>query len=361
MVDSPFTTPKRKRSEMLSDDALRLNTTTQFTFDVNSAAEDGNASPRTRVAHRFRGLALGSGGGGNGPQAESGAIDNDAEDSSRKRIKLPDVEMPDADSPSVIGLSASLHGSPSGRRPSLKSAHVALDDAVVSQSETVAHTGTDDDDDDDDNVNVNDNDDNNTKTDKESNLTPTTLLNPPSPSPIITSQPPHPQPRTKKQRAPWKTRAGTPPFPARSKSLPSSETTTAATGSTTTTTTITDPLRASLTWQDDEITIYDPDDSDDDGTGINGIGFKPTPAIAYARAVRRRQQLAEYRKREEREARAKRSARRRAGGGGAGSLAPEGARLLAGDVLSSGAVKKAKAERRKVRFLEREGAEMIGV
>ncbi|KAK4249328.1 hypothetical protein C7999DRAFT_39584 [Corynascus novoguineensis] len=359
MVDSPFTTPKRKRSEMLSDDALRLNTTTQFTFDVNSAAEDGNASPRTRVAHRFRGLALGSGGGGNRPQAESSAIDNDAEDSSRKRIKLPDVEMTDADSPPAIGLSASLQGSPSGRRPSLKSAHIALDDAVVSQSERVAHTGTDDDN---DNDNDNDNDDNNTKNDKESNLTPTPLLNPPSPSPIVTSRP-HPQPRTKKQRAPWKKRAGTPPFPARSKSLPSSETTTTATGSTTTTTTttITDPLRASLTWQDDEITIYDPDDSDDDGTGINGIGFKPTPAIAYARAVRRRQQLAEYRKREEREARAKRSARRRAGGGSAGSLAPEGARLLAGDVLSSGAVKKAKAERRKVRFLEREGAEMIGV
>ncbi|KAJ4291340.1 hypothetical protein N0V88_006348 [Collariella sp. IMI 366227] len=58
------------------------------------------------------------------------------------------------------------------------------------------------------------------------------------------------------------------------------------------------------------ITIYDPDDSDDDGTGINGIGFKPTPAIAYSRALRRRQQLAEYKKREEREARARRSLRR---------------------------------------------------
>ena len=71
-----------------------------------------------------------------------------------------------------------------------------------------------------------------------------------------------------------------------------------------------DPLRASLTWQDDEITVYDPNDKDDDGTGVNGIGFKPTPAIAHARALKRRQQLAEYRKREEREARARRSRRR---------------------------------------------------
>jgi hypothetical protein len=71
-------------------------------------------------------------------------------------------------------------------------------------------------------------------------------------------------------------------------------------------------FRASMTWQEDEITIYDPDDSDDDGTGINGIGFKPTAAVAYARGVKRKQQLAEYRKREEREARARRSQRRRA-------------------------------------------------
>ncbi len=73
---------------------------------------------------------------------------------------------------------------------------------------------------------------------------------------------------------------------------------------------VVDPLRASLTWQEDEITVYDPNDADDDGTGINGIGFKPTPAIAHARALKRRQQLVEYRKREEREARAWRSLHR---------------------------------------------------
>ncbi|CAK7210328.1 hypothetical protein SBRCBS47491_000741 [Sporothrix bragantina] len=73
---------------------------------------------------------------------------------------------------------------------------------------------------------------------------------------------------------------------------------------------ITDPVRASLTWQDDEITVYDPNDADDDGTGVNGIGFKPTPAIAHERALKRRQQLVAYRKREEREARARRSLQR---------------------------------------------------
>jgi hypothetical protein len=74
---------------------------------------------------------------------------------------------------------------------------------------------------------------------------------------------------------------------------------------------IVDMERAALTWHDDEITGHDPDDPDDDGEGINGIGFKPTPAEAYARAQKRRAQMAEYRNREAREARKMRSERRR--------------------------------------------------
>ncbi|KAF2466846.1 uncharacterized protein BDR25DRAFT_345419 [Lindgomyces ingoldianus] len=76
------------------------------------------------------------------------------------------------------------------------------------------------------------------------------------------------------------------------------------------------PQSASLTWQDSEITghLVDPStDPDDDGTGLNGIGFKPTPALAYARAQRRRQQVMDWRAREAREARAKRSERRQRG------------------------------------------------
>ncbi|KAI1634539.1 hypothetical protein F4809DRAFT_651798 [Biscogniauxia mediterranea] len=106
-------------------------------------------------------------------------------------------------------------------------------------------------------------------------------------------------------------RAGTPPV---SRRKPTSESTIDEDAA------IVDPVRAALTWHEDEITIYDPMDEDDDGTGINGIGFKPTPAIAYARAQKRRQQLAEYKKREESEARAKRNQRRREQPGGGGEL-----------------------------------------
>lgn len=74
--------------------------------------------------------------------------------------------------------------------------------------------------------------------------------------------------------------------------------------------------QASLTWQEDEITGHDIDitDANDDGEGINGIGFKPTPAIAYARQQRRKQQVNEWRAREAREARQRRMDRRRGGG-----------------------------------------------
>ncbi|CAE7176588.1 hypothetical protein PTTW11_06020 [Pyrenophora teres f. teres] len=76
------------------------------------------------------------------------------------------------------------------------------------------------------------------------------------------------------------------------------------------------PPLSALTWQDNEITghLADPaTDPDDDGTGLNGIGFKPTPALAYARSQKRRQQLNEWKLREMRDARAKRSERRRVG------------------------------------------------
>ena len=76
------------------------------------------------------------------------------------------------------------------------------------------------------------------------------------------------------------------------------------------------PPLSALTWKDSEITghLADPStDPDDDGTGLNGIGFKPTPALAYARSQKRRHQLNEWKARELREARAKRSERRRRG------------------------------------------------
>lgn len=75
----------------------------------------------------------------------------------------------------------------------------------------------------------------------------------------------------------------------------------------------TDSPAQTLWWSDTEITGHglDPVDPEDDGEGINGIGFMPTPAIAYARAEKRRRQVKDWKEREAREARAKRGERRR--------------------------------------------------
>ncbi|KAK5716648.1 hypothetical protein LTR15_009540 [Elasticomyces elasticus] len=71
--------------------------------------------------------------------------------------------------------------------------------------------------------------------------------------------------------------------------------------------------RISMTWQMNEITGQDIDitSPDDDGEGINGIGFKPTAAMAYARNQRRKQQVNEWKAREAREARQRRIEKRR--------------------------------------------------
>lgn len=66
----------------------------------------------------------------------------------------------------------------------------------------------------------------------------------------------------------------------------------------------------SLTWHDSEITGHELSDPNDDGYGINGIGFKPTAAMAWARSQKRRRQVADWRSRETREAREKRRERR---------------------------------------------------
>lgn len=94
------------------------------------------------------------------------------------------------------------------------------------------------------------------------------------------------------------------------------------------------PDQAALTWQEDEITGHDIDQaSGDDGEGINGVGFRPTPAMAYARRQKRKQQVNEWKAREAREARQKRFERRR------------------GDLLETDPVRNMEA-RRIVRFAE---------
>jgi hypothetical protein len=323
MAETPLSTPKRKHAQLLDDHMTDISTTTQFTFDLHTPVKDGSASPRTSVAHRFRGLAIGSGGGvvgiasrasqSPGPKPKKFAfptLQDESHDGARKRVKRLDIELTDADTPQLQLPVATWDGSfttstfqlePQGtadsdvkprsrspRQKSPRSVKFALDTAVVEQAEAPANTGS------------------NTNAVSSPKPTAQTAL----PSIELVSE--------VKNKPRHRARAGTPPPRSDVSDVPI----------------ITDPLRASLTWHDDEITIYDPDDSDDDGTGINGIGFKPTPAIAYERTVKRKQQLTEYRKREEREARAKRSQRRR------GSPIP-------GLVELKGTV-----ERRRVRFME---------
>ncbi|RDW77289.1 hypothetical protein BP6252_05342 [Coleophoma cylindrospora] len=134
-------------------------------------------------------------------------------------------------------------------------------------------------------------------------------------------------------RIPPKKRMGTPPlFGAADASLAPEAST------------IVDPDRAALTWHDDEITGHNPNDPEDDGEGINGIGFKPTAAIAYARTAKRRQQMEAYKSREAKEAREKRSERRRA------------------NEAASQATSREEAETaRRVRFLEAEIKSIISI
>lgn len=82
----------------------------------------------------------------------------------------------------------------------------------------------------------------------------------------------------------------------------------------------TSPLSpTALTWKPAEITghliSHTLDTPDDDGYGINGIGFKPSPQLALARQMRRRQQVMEWRAREAREARMARWRKRDTGAG----------------------------------------------
>lgn len=103
------------------------------------------------------------------------------------------------------------------------------------------------------------------------------------------------------------------------------------------------PLSPTLWWHDEEITGHNPNDPADDGYGINGVGFLPTPAIANARAERRKKQVAEWKNREAREARQKRGDRRRKRGLESGS---------SGNVTNHGSAGLRSDESRKVRFLE---------
>ncbi|KAI1371243.1 hypothetical protein F4677DRAFT_318058 [Hypoxylon crocopeplum] len=321
-------TPKRKRDDVINEqrsltsspNTYNLSKAT-FSFQApilkpvdnsrNDAFEDGNSSPRSKVAQQFQELALESGGGVTGkdkadgpivvgtasdeagPQRATGSqrfspeipvfdfdggsssstaaedMQLDGDDSaSRKRAKLPD--LPDTRDTSELGLNGDINtsdlDSDQSSEPRRFTLQMTVDPAMMrtAKSESFGR--------------------------------------------LQKSYPSINRLSASKSRS--RRRAGTPPLMKRKTTEPSVEEEPV----------IVDPVRAALTWHEDEITVYDPEDKDDDGTGINGIGFKPTPAIAYARAQKRRQQLAEYKKREESEARAKRNHRRRQQGAGAAEL-----------------------------------------
>lgn len=99
-------------------------------------------------------------------------------------------------------------------------------------------------------------------------------------------------------------------------------------------------VASALWWEEAEITGHDPTDPTDDGYGINGIGFIPTPAIERARIQLRKRQIAAWKVREAKEARQARSDRRRCNNGLKGQ-----AHILGGSNDQSKQVKK-------VRFVE---------
>jgi len=109
----------------------------------------------------------------------------------------------------------------------------------------------------------------------------------------------------------------------------------------------TPPPTSDLTWANHEITGHLLSASDilagDDGTGINGVGFRPTAGQAAVRVQKRRRQVEEWRRREEREERERRrdgrrvevrhgTARRRGTGGSGGRLR----RVSSGSVSGNG-------------------------
>lgn len=331
---SPFSTPKRKRAG-IADQDVPSPLHTQFSFDVNlskSVPTSGSSSPRTKVAHRFRGLALNDYGGSGGGVI---AADNDTRTATasdkmevdedelkmRKRTRISPIP-PDA-SAAKFSRPVALAEIPETPEARTSQPYSAAD--PTAQEPPLAPT----------------NDNSQTpqlNTTSQFVLDQALFTSSPRPSPAKLSRPfPTASNRHLEVLKPkGRKRAGTPPLVSTGAKGGGAEQPKDADAE------IVDPIRAALTWHEDEITIYDPEDEDDDGVGINGIGFKPTPAIAYARTMKRRQQLAEYKKREEREARARRSLRRR------GSPARSGHKLERED--SAG---------RKVRFTETEPSMMI--
>ncbi|KAI2616909.1 hypothetical protein GGS26DRAFT_438688 [Hypomontagnella submonticulosa] len=328
-------TPKRKRDDVINEQRTFNSSPSNsgpsraiFSFQApilnpinnprNDAVEDGNSSPRSKVAQKFQELALESGGGVTRKDKTDGTVVlgmgtgiDEAGSQSTWRLS---PELP------IFGLDAFNSNTSS----SSKSSSTSADDMQVDDDDDASRKR----------AKLPDPDDHRDAAEMGPNagssiISPDTLQANESarftlqtavdPAIVRTAkvggsgrlQKSYPSiNRLSESKSRSRKRAGTPPLAKRKTIEPSVEEEPV----------IVDPIRAALTWHEDEITVYDPEDKDDDGTGINGIGFRPTPAMAYARAQKRRQQLAEYKKREESEARARRNQRRRQQLNGAAEL-----------------------------------------
>ncbi|KAI1302873.1 hypothetical protein F5Y03DRAFT_360231 [Xylaria venustula] len=315
----PFATPKRKRDDgRMAEVRLAASPTpgrvakTVFSFQPPNLQpfgpspdpiEDGNSSPRSKVVQKFRDLAIGDSSeglkdtGGGEPESGGGATpsrtDRTLDRSGHGILAPPDLARFNFDA-GVAAARADMELDPDDedaaavacKRPRVLKFD-ALDPEPASNPLAV---------------------DSSKSHHQSGSADPNIIgaLDIDKSDSLKKSHPPINHQADSKPRS--RKRTGTPPPSSKRKSNPQSQ---SARRGEEEELVIVDPVRAALTWQEDEITVYDPDDKDDDGTGINGIGFKPTAAVAYQRAQKRRQQLAEYKKREESEARAKRNQRRR--------------------------------------------------
>jgi hypothetical protein len=299
---SPKATPKRKRDEVsehiLSDiSAAKVLTAPVFTFEPpafsQNVADDGSSSPRTRVANKFRDLSLErSGGGVRASPSPDGIV-------SKEPSSAADVPRQYATEHAVFGFNAAigaeidaqemlLHQDESGAtRKRLKHGNANQESPLMLGSKSGGETANP----------VQAEDSGEIKLDTAVDPSMIGVARSLSVGGLKKSYPSINRLADSKSRG--RKRAGTPPRRKVSEVAEETETV------------VVDPVRAALTWHEDEITVYDSEDKDDDGTGLNGIGFRPTPAIAYQRAQKRKKQLSEYRKREESEARALRNQKRR--------------------------------------------------
>lgn len=264
--------PKRKRTDSMSATPpaqLKVETS----FESGSEVEPGLDSPRSKVAERLERLDLRQ-------QQVDGAGVNDGDAAPRKKLKTKrraafneDALPSHQRTPARLDLDLPRLGDRAELKEIMETPDCRLQATHTLTPSTMATTPL---------------------PDCQSPVVQITPHKPGNSSPLAKTSP-------KRMRSPPPPEPSSGPFPPISLPAPDSQGSASQESL--------DP--ATLTWQDTEITGHEIDVSaDDDGEGINGVGFRPTPAIAYARSQKRKQQVSEWRAREAREARQRRFQRR---------------------------------------------------